>query len=137
MSEVYFNHTTKQIPVKMGLAPAASIAIKKEGDFFVYGITICSKYDSFSKKEGRERALGRLNEGFRKTAIPTELVKFGQENGEKRMILTFLYQLSASVSANSRKWKKKITRFNIANKGLAKVVSMNYPDHSSNQTPAA
>jgi hypothetical protein len=133
MSQVYFNHTTKQIPVKMGIVPAATIALKREGNDFVYGVTICSQYDSFSKKAGREIAEARLNQGFRKTAIPAELLELESQIGEKKMALSFLYQLSASVSTNHRKWKKKITKFNFANRGLAKVIPMDTVSHDQNR----
>jgi hypothetical protein len=136
MSQVYYNHTTKQTPVKMGLATPATIALKRDGNDFVYGVTICSKYDSFSKKLGREMAEARLNQGFRRTTIPVELLSLETELGEKQMCLAFLYQLSASVTANSRKWKKKVTRFNIDNRNSGKVVAM-YPEVSQNQQPRA
>lgn len=125
MSQVYFNHTTKQRAVKLKLAPAATIALKREGNDFVYGITICSRYDAFSKKAGREIAEARLNQGFKRTPIPQTLLNFEKEAGEKKMILAFLYELSASVSIKSRKWKKRITRFNLDSKGLGKVIPLN------------
>lgn len=117
MSQVYFNHTTKQDLVKMGLVPAATIALKREGNNFIFGIAMCSKYDNYSKKTGREVAENRLNQGFRTTPIPEGLLKLETEIGEKNMCLAFLYQLSASVTAKSRKWKRKITKFNFENKG--------------------
>lgn len=122
MSKVYYNHTTKQQAVKRGFAPAATIALQRVGNEFHYGITICSKYDNPNKATGREIALARMNQGFRKTAIPEALLK-NDSTGD--ICLTFLYQLSASVSSNHRKWKNKITKFNKGREESARIVASN------------
>lgn len=124
MSKVYFNHTTKLEAVKKGLAPAATIALRREGNEFHYGITICSRYDNYNKAQGREIALARLEQGFYKTTIPSDLALIESKIGEKEMCLTFLYQLSASVTMKSRKWRKRITRFNMERNEGAKVVAL-------------
>lgn len=112
MSQVYYNHTTKQLGVKFGVIPPATIALVREGNNFKYGVTICSKYDNFQKKTGREIAENRMKQGFRTTPVPASLLELEKEIGEKAANLTFLYQLSSSVSLHTRKWKKKITKFN-------------------------
>lgn len=124
MSKVYINHTTKQELVKARIVPAATIALKREGNNFVFGVAMCSKYDNYSRKAGREIAEARMNQGFKTTAIPETLLKVESEIGEKNICLAFLYQLSASITAKSRKWKKKITKFNIENKEAGRVVTM-------------
>lgn len=115
MSKVYYNHTSKLEAVKAGFAPAATIALQKVGNNFIYGISICSAYDNFSKKYGREIATARMEKGFKITPIPESLLKEVESLGaeeEKAMCLAFLYQLAYSVTTKSRRWKKKITRFN-------------------------
>lgn len=108
MSKVYFSHTTKLRVVKMGLVPASTIAIKKVGDNFHYGVSICSKYDNFSKKYGREIAENRLNQGFGILPVPKPL----QDLPEKEACLHQLYNLAASTILKNRKWKRKVTAFN-------------------------
>ena len=121
MSQVYFNHTSKLEVVKQGLVPPTTIALKKEGLNFIYGIAICSKYDNFSKKHGREIAANRMENRFRTTEIPKEMLK--SDLTEKQMCLIFLYQLAFSVTLKNKSWKKKITRFNINLK--TPVISIN------------
>lgn len=135
MSEVYFNHTTKNEAVKQGFAPASTVAIRREGNSFVYGVAICSAYDSFSKKAGREIATARLNERFRVTPIPEGLLAFEKEVGEKQITLTFLYMLSKSITASPKKWVKKVTKFNRSNESTAKVVRMIASPKLSSKTP--
>lgn len=136
MSKVYFNHTTKLDVVKFGLVPAATIALTKVDDKFYYGVSICSKYDNFSKKFGREVAQNRLEQGFGVLEVP-DIVK---ELPEKQQCLAMLYNLSATIVLKNRKWKKKITKFNLGQKlPQGKIISFesSYPDHSSNQQPRA
>lgn len=121
MSQVSFFHTSKFGAVKQKLAPAATIALKRDGNDFVYGVTICSKYDNFSKKEGRERALARAEQEFRRTRIPESLLSHeGKELTANQVDRIFLVQLGQSVTKQHKKWKKKITKFNLG----AKVVPM-------------
>ena len=110
MSKVYFNHTTKLHWVKMGLIPAVTIALTKVDDKFHYGIAICSKYDNFSKKHGREIAENRLKQGFGEVEVPKTLLGLS----EKEQCLTMLYSLATSVVVKNKKWKKRVTKFNIA-----------------------
>lgn len=116
MSKVYFNHTTKLRVVKEGYVPAATIALKRVGDKFHYGVAICSKYDNFSKKLGREVAINRMEQGFGVLEVPKPLI----ELSENEACLSQLYNIAASVVLKNKKWKKKITKFN----KLAKIVNL-------------
>jgi hypothetical protein len=98
--------------VKLGLVPAATIALTKVGDKFHYGVVICSRYDNFSKKFGREVAENRLKQGFGVLDIPAPI----QGLSEKEQCLNMLYNLAASVVVKNKKWKKRVTKFNIAQK---------------------
>lgn len=122
MSKVYYSHTTKLEVTKLGLVPACTIALTKRGEKFIYGVSICSKYDNFSKKYGREVAENRMEQEFGTLDVPKIL------NGlsEKEACLQQLYNLVTSVVTKNKKWKKKITKFNMQNKQgvTAKVVSM-------------
>lgn len=125
MSKVFFVHTTKLDIVKWGVVPAATIALSKEGDKFKVGVTICSKYDNFSKKYGREIAQKRLDQGFMTMDVPKPL----EGLNEKEACLTQIYQIASSVVSRSKKWKKKITRFE---QGLkTKVVPIETVVHNS------
>lgn len=134
MSKTYFSHTTKLEVTKLGIVPAATIALKKVGNEFHYGISICSIYDNFSKKSGREISENRLNQGFGVLPVPAVL----EGLTEKQACLAQLYNLVESVVCKNRKWKKRITKFNLGQKGGTPVIKMaDYPDHSSNQEPRA
>jgi hypothetical protein len=121
MSKVYFSHTTKLGIVKSGYSPAATVAIKKEGDKFYYGVSICSKYDNFSKKYGRRVAEERMNQEFGVLEIPKPL----QDLDDRQASLHQLYNIVASVVLKPKKWKKKVTKFNMT----AKVVKMDNPEN--------
>lgn len=135
MSKVYYSHTTKLEAVKLGLAPAATIALQKVGNNFIYGVSVCSAYDNFSKTHGREIATARMEKGFKITPIPKDLLKVVDEPGlgEKAMCLAFLYQLAYSVTTRSRKWKKKITRFNLEQKTPVVPITKKYDSDSDVQ----
>lgn len=128
MSKVYFNHTTKLSVVKQGYVPAATIALTKVGNQFHYGVAICSRYDNFSKKYGREVATARLEQNFGVLDVPKPM----EGLTEKEQCLNMLYSLAASVVIKNKKWKKRVTKFNMAQKlPGAKVIQMD------TNTPAA
>ena len=128
MSKVYFIHTTRLRIVKAGLVPASTVAIAKVNGEFHYGIAICSKYDNFSKKYGRETAQNRLENNFGIVKIPPNFARLT----EKQQCLEMLYNLAASVTSRNKKWKKKVTKYNMAQKlPEAKVIQMD------TNTPAA
>lgn len=133
MSKVYFNHTTKQRLVKMGLVPATTIALKREGKEFHYGVSMCSRGDNFNKEQGRKIAETRMEQGFRRTTIPADLLALEEQIGEKGMCLAFLYVLTESLVVNSRRWKKRITRHNMELNETAKVVSLKTKKELENQ----
>ena len=121
MSKTYFAHTTKSELVKAGVVPAATIALKREGNVFIYGITICSKYDNFSKKSGREIAENRMNQEFGKIEVPTPLLLVP----ERESCLAQIYNLAASTIVHTKKWKRRVTKFNLSQNVGAKTVAFN------------
>lgn len=116
MSKVYFTHTTKLDAVKYGLVPAATIAMKREGNKFYYGVCICSKQDNFSKKLGREIATQRMEKHFGVLGVPEVLTSSSLTENQQN--IEQLYQLAGSVVVKSKRWKKKITNFNLEQKSL-------------------
>lgn len=131
MGKVYYFHTTKLDSTKLGITPASTIALKMSDDKtqFHYGVAICSKYDNFSKKYGREVAENRLNQGFGIITVP----KLVDLNGlsDHQACMSQLINLVISVVKKNRKWKKKITRFNIEQKQGAKIIEL--PTYLSNR----
>ncbi len=119
MSKVYYNHTTRLEVTKRGIVPACTIALTKRGNKFIYGVSICSKYDNFSKKFGREVAEGRLQQEFGTMDVPKVL----QDLTEKEACLQQLYNLTTSVVLKNKKWKRKVSSFNKANK-IGKIITM-------------
>jgi hypothetical protein len=85
------------------------------GDKFNYGVSICSKYDNFSKKSGREIAENRLQQGFGVMDVPKPIINMP----ERESSLEQLYNLVASVVVKNKKWKKRITKFNLEQKNKA------------------
>lgn len=136
MSKVYFNHTTKNEAVKQRLVPPATIALKRVGNTFHYGVAICSMNDNYDKAQGRAIAEQRMEEGFRVTAIPEELLKIESVVGECAMTRSFLYQISTSLVVNSRRWRKKVTRFNMERQETGKIVAMKTRIQVSQNQPA-
>lgn len=123
MSKTYYFHTTKLDVTKEGKVPASTIALEKVGDTIYYGVSICSKYDNFSRKYGREVATNRLQQNFGTIRVlPSYAKRFESEND---LCLDQLFTLVKSVVLHNRKWKKRITRFNLDQKKGAKVVQLN------------
>lgn len=124
MSRTYYNHTSKFEIVKEKIVPASTIALQRVGDTFHYGIAICSKFDNFSKKAGREIAENRLNQGFGTLPVPETLLAVP----ERESCLYMLYNLTKSIIIKNKKWKRDLTRFNETGnrKGveLAKVIEL-------------
>ncbi len=56
--------------------PSYTVAGVLEGDILKFGISVCSKEDSFSKETGRNRALANVREESRVT-IPKYVVENG------------------------------------------------------------
>ncbi len=108
MSQTYYNHTSKFQVVKDKIIPASTIALKKEGNVFHYGISICSKLDNFSKSAGREIAENRMNSGFGTLDVPESL----RGVPPREACLYMLYNMTKSVIIKNKKWKRDITRFN-------------------------
>jgi hypothetical protein len=120
MSKTFFSHTSKLEITKLGIVPVATIALKKVGDEFHYGVAICSRFDNFSKKSGREIAENRLNQGFGKLPVPKVLSGYS----EKEACLAQLYNLVTSVVVKNKKWKKRITKFNLGLASTTPVINM-------------
>jgi hypothetical protein len=112
VSQTYYNHTTKHEFVKMGLVPPATVALKRVGNTFVYGMAICSRMDNYNKNKGRELAQERMNKGFGKVAIPEQLLAMEEKIGEKGICIAFLYGIANSLVARNKRWKRKVTKFN-------------------------
>lgn len=108
MSKVYYFHTSILEVTKFGIVPACTIAIKKDGNEFKYGISICSKRDNFSRKLGREVAENRMNQGFGLIEVPASFASLTEEE----QCMAQLLNLVTSVVKKNRKWKRKVTKFN-------------------------
>jgi len=110
-TKVFYYHTTKLSITKRGLVPPCTIAVQKDGDKIVYGISICSKHDNFSRKIGREVAELRMNCGF--GYIDVAKIK-SQGESDEQLVLKVLWPLVKSVVTRHRKWKSKLSKFNKA-----------------------
>lgn len=107
-SKVYYYHTSKLEIVKRGYVPAATIALRKEGDKFTYGVAICSQDDNFSKKYGRNLATARLECKFGESEVKGNL----KDLPEHDACMQLLFSLAESVVLRTKRWKKKISKFN-------------------------
>lgn len=108
MSKTYYNHTNRSEKIKSGTNKPATLAISRIGNYFYYGIVLCSKYDNFDKKIGRTLAEKRMNNIFGLMEVPEHLKSLS----EKDSCLKQLYNLTESVLQKEKKWKSKITRYN-------------------------
>lgn len=108
-TKVFYYHTTKLSITKRGLVPPCTIAVQKDGDKIIYGISICSKHDNFSRKVGREVAMLRMISGF--GYIDATKIKNEGETDEQ-LVLKVLWPLVKSVVTRHRKWKSKLSKFN-------------------------
>lgn len=112
----YYNHTSKLPAVQMGYLPMASLAITMDGDKLKYGIAICHNQDNFSRKAGRAIAQARAENGFGVMPIPTaDLIAkkdYTYEEWQKHVCLKALYNLTESLLLKSRKWRKRLEKWN-------------------------
>lgn len=125
MSKVYYFHTSILEVTKFGIVPGCTIAIKKDGNEFKYGVSICSKRDNFSRKLGREVAENRLNQGFGSIIkVPANFDSLT----EQEQCLAQLHNLVVSVVKKNRKWKRRITKFNQDQKVKATSIEVFKPE---------
>jgi hypothetical protein len=108
MPESYIFHTSRLTPVKEGRIPASTVALKKQGNHIIFGISMCSKDDNFSRKFGREAAERRMNEGF----ASFEIKNVSPDATDHEICMFHLYNIVQSVTLNNRRWRKKIARHN-------------------------
>lgn len=108
MSKSYIYHTSKLRAVKEGFIPPSTIVLKKEGNSIIFGISMCSKDDNFSRKFGKEAAEQRMNENFG----VFELKGVKEDVDEHELCMSHLYNLVQSVTLHGRRWRKKIAKFN-------------------------
>lgn len=76
-TKVYFGYTPyipKNLAEEWDMeASRATIAMRKEGNAILYGVSICSHNDNFNKKEGRTLAEERLNRSPQFIEIPENI----------------------------------------------------------------
>lgn len=129
MSKVYYAHTGAHVlshklviddkgesNVYVKLQQRATIALKFESGVFMYGVSICSKDDNFSRKEGCIKALERLDLGFgtlpanAANVIAVDHQKRG--NTQDQLAIGVLKNLVTSIEKDMPKYKKRIIEFN-------------------------
>lgn len=114
-TKVFYYHTTKLSITKRGLIPPCTIAVQKDGDKIIYGLSVCSKYDNFSRKSGREIAELRMNGGFGYISVEKVLLQKKaplKDITDEQLVLTVLWSLVKSIVTKHRKWKSKLSKFN-------------------------
>ena len=84
-----------------------TVAVRKVGNKFIYGISICAPDNVFSKATGREYAIDRLNSGL--WSFDAEYYPIFEESWEKA-ILRFLSTMVEKVTENPKRFKRKICR---------------------------
>jgi hypothetical protein len=120
MSRSYVYHTSKLRSVKEGFIPASTIALKREGNTIIFGISMCSKDDNFSRKFGKEAAEQRMNENFG----VFKLKGVREDANEHELCMFHLYNLVQSVVLNRRKWRKRIAKFNAEKAKAQEIVNL-------------
>ena len=120
MNKIYFQHTSKFLTTKAKFSLPSTIALKKVGNVFLYGVSICGEGDNFSKKIGRELAEKRLLESFGRIEVP----KRWETMSEEKQCLRMLRNISISL-IDSRKYKERLFVHNIFvhNNPQQKVIS--------------
>lgn len=111
-TKVFYYHTTKLSITKRGLVPPCTIAVQKDGNKIIYGLSICSKHDNFNRKIGREVAELRMNRGFGYIDAQKIKNKEGVDVTDEQLVLKVLWPLVKSVVTRHRKWKSKLSKFN-------------------------
>ena len=114
-TKVFYYHTTKLSITKRGLVPPCTIAVQKDGDKIIYGLSICSKHDNFNRKAGREIAELRMNNGFGYISVEKVLLQKKaplKDITDEQLVLTVLWSLVKSIVTRHRKWKSKLSKFN-------------------------
>ena len=124
MSKVYYNHTIASLPVLMGVANPGSIALKRVGDTYFYGVSVCHEEDNFSREEGRKIAELRMEAGFGsfKVSKRNESLLVPDDAEKDPLTLQRLYNISESLQLNSRKWEQRIADFNAKHPELKDAV---------------
>lgn len=114
--KIYFTYTPyslvyqKRGERKGKLLPAerATISLVKERDTLKFGVSVCSKYDSWNKEKGRKLATERMNQGFGVIKISPSLAKAMSSVGETKFMVTMLKNLCDSVTRKMNSYKHRI-----------------------------
>jgi hypothetical protein len=89
-----------------------TIAVKREGNDILYGVSICGLQDNFNKKLGRELAERRMNTRFGLVPINKLGVLWAKcEGDEERFLLGFASALGSSLKGNWEKYKNRIAHY--------------------------
>lgn len=85
-TKVYFGYTPyipKNFAEEWDMeASRATIAMRKDGNAILYGVSICSHNDNFNKKEGRTLAEERLNRSPQFIEIPENITNRTKTNAK-------------------------------------------------------
>ena len=113
IKKVFYNHTSKNPLVKSGYETPATIAVSlsDDGKTINYGVSICNECDNFQKARGRNIAEIRLNHNFGSIKVPSHMLALP----EKQKCLSFLYNISQGLVIRQRKWRDRVSSFNVAN----------------------
>lgn len=116
----YTPHPTEELKA-YGLGERATVAARLVDGKFEYGVAICRADDNFSRVEGKEWALKRLEEGFGSTVYNDHyqlIAKYYAEqeeyknDGTERATIQFVNDLAKSVFLKMKKYKRKLANFN-------------------------
>lgn len=105
-TKVYYGYTP-YIPKNLAEeweieASRATIAIRKDGNAILYGVSICSHNDNFIRKEGRALAEERLNKSPKFIEVPESLIKHAGLKDDHDICLYFLRNMIKSLTKRDK-----------------------------------
>ncbi len=99
----YVNHKEAKM---LGItADRATVVAKVVGNKFVYGISICSHEDPFSRTEGRKKAIERLENNF----AEIDATYYPQKDETlERAVIRFVNDIARRAAIDPNRYKRKI-----------------------------
>lgn len=102
-NQIYYFHTK---PTNKGhQEDRGTLACRIDNDHIVYGISVCTKEDNFSKAKGREIAEKRMKQGYGQMPIDGFYKDF---NDPHKAVIEFGKRLVTAICKKPAKYKRKV-----------------------------
>lgn len=114
--EIFYYHTKAKLFPGRHIEERATVACMLKGDRIIYGMSICTSDDNFSRSIGRNIAEERMNTGFGSIEFKNG---YYDSFKEKNLALSdFAIRLGHAIQRNYSKYKRRIGKWEHRDNGI-------------------